>query len=50
MNRKEIMGVLALVICTLLLALALPDPPTFDFWIGMGAYTIALLAVVVWLT
>jgi hypothetical protein len=50
MNRREIMGVLALVICTALIALVLPSPPAFDFWIGMGAYTIALLAVIAWLS
>ena len=49
-NRKEITGVLALFICAVMIALALPDASSFDFWIGIGAYAIALLVVVAWLT
>ncbi|MEI6302727.1 MAG: hypothetical protein WCR74_14890 [Betaproteobacteria bacterium] len=47
---KSIVGVLTLFVCTVMIALALPDTSTFDFWIGICAYTIALLVVVVWLT
>lgn len=47
---KNIVGVLALFICTVMITMSLPDASSLDFWIGIGAYAIALLVVVVWLT